>query len=135
VLLTNYFNAVKQGLKTGNWSKADQSLEDIGKFQKVWGKNIIPSESKVHLEILYNRLNIFFWLMIAYSLLGMPMIILGFAEVTSSESKYNHLICSLIKVGLGIMGIALTIQAMALGVRWYLSGHAPWSNGYEAIIF
>ena len=33
------------------------------------------------------------------------------------------------------MIVALTIQALALAVRWYLSGHAPWSNGYEAIIF
>jgi cytochrome c-type biogenesis protein CcsB len=22
-----------------------------------------------------------------------------------------------------------------LGARWYISGHAPWSNGYEAVIF
>src|SRR5690606_11875491 len=33
------------------------------------------------------------------------------------------------------MVLALTIQALALAIRWYLSGHAPWSNGYEAIIF
>ena len=41
----------------------------------------------------------------------------------------------LTKTMLGIMVVALAIQATALGVRWYLSGHAPWSNGYEAIIF
>ncbi|MGV4442031.1 cytochrome c biogenesis protein CcsA, partial [Ornithobacterium rhinotracheale] len=22
-----------------------------------------------------------------------------------------------------------------LGLRWYISGHAPWTNGYEAIVF
>src|SRR5690606_11844159 len=41
----------------------------------------------------------------------------------------------LTKILLAIMVLALAIQATALGVRWYLSGHAPWSNGYEAIIF
>lgn len=133
--LTDYFNGVKEGLQTGNWNKADKSIEDISKFQQVWGKNIVPSDLKVNLEILYNRLNVFFWLMIAYSCLGMFMIILGFAEVFSSGSKYNHLIRMLTKILLAIIIVALAIQALGLGVRWYLSGHAPWSNGYEAIVF
>ncbi len=134
-LLTNYFNGVKEGLKTGNWNKADKCIEDISEFQQVWGKNIVPSTVKVSLEILYNHLNVFLWLMIAYSFLGIFMIILGFAEVFSSGSKYNHMIHVLTKTLLGIMVLAVVVQATALGVRWYLSGHAPWSNGYEAIIF
>lgn len=134
-LLTNYFNGVKEGLQTGNWNKADKSIENISEFQQVWGENSVPSASKVNLEIVYNHLNIFLWLMIAYSFLGIFMVILGFAEVFSSGSKYNHIIRMLTKILLGIMVMALAIQAMALGVRWYLSGHAPWSNGYEAIIF
>ena len=133
--LTNYFNGVKEGLQTGNWNKADKTIEDISEFQQVWGKKIVPPASKVNLEILYNHLNVFFWLMIAYSFLGMCMIMLGFAEVFSSGSKYNHTIRMLTKTLLGIMIIALAIQAITLAVRWYLSGHAPWSNGYEAIVF
>ncbi|RXJ45981.1 cytochrome c biogenesis protein [Gelidibacter gilvus] len=134
-LLTPYFKGVKEGLTTRNWNKADKSIEDISKFQQIWGEDIVPSDSKVNLEILYNHLNTFFWLMIVYSFLGMAMIILGFAEVFSSGSKYNNIIRILTKILLGLMIIALTFQALALGVRWYLSGHAPWSNGYEAIIF
>jgi cytochrome c-type biogenesis protein CcsB len=134
-LLTTYFNGVKKGLKTGNWSKADKSIKDISEFQQIWGKKIVPSDSKVSLEILYNHLNVFFWLMIVYSFLGMCMIMLGFAEVFSSGSKYNRMIRILSKTFLSIMIVALAIQAIALGVRWYLSGHAPWSNGYEAIVF
>jgi len=60
---------------------------------------------------------------------------LGFAEVFSSGSKYNRIIRILTKTLLAIMVVALAIQAIALGVRWYLSEHAPWSNGYEAIVF
>ncbi|HUH47607.1 MAG TPA: cytochrome c biogenesis protein CcsA, partial [Arenibacter sp.] len=134
-LLTPYFNGVKEGIKTGNWAKADKSIEGIKEFQQVWGKDIVPSASKVNLEIRYNQLNVFFWLMLVYSFLGMSMTILGFAEVFSSGSKYNHIIHILTKLLLGIMIVALSVQAMALGVRWYLSGHAPWSNGYEAIVF
>jgi cytochrome c-type biogenesis protein CcsB len=134
-LLTPYFDGVKEGLKTENWNKADKSIEAISEFQQTWGKAIVPSVSKVNLEILYNHLNVFFWLMIAYSVLGIFMVLLGFAEVFSSGSKYNNIIRLLTKILLGIMVLALAIQATALGIRWYLSGHAPWSNGYEAIVF
>ncbi|UAB82402.1 cytochrome c biogenesis protein CcsA [Marixanthomonas sp. SCSIO 43207] len=133
--LTPYFNEVKEGLRTNNWQKANERIEAISDFQQLWGKDIIPSNSKIELEILYNQSNVFFWLMIVYSLLGFCMIILGFAEVFSLRSKYNNLIRSLTKTLLGMMILALVIQAIALGVRWYLSGHAPWSNGYEAIVF
>ena len=130
-----YFNDIKQSLQTGHWESADETLAGISNFQKTWGKDIIPSDSKVDLEILYNHANIFLWLMIAYSLLGISMIILGFAEVLSSGSKINRVVQVLTKVLLGIMILALGVQFVGLGVRWYLSGHAPWSNGYEAIIF
>lgn len=130
-----YFNDVKQSLQTGNWKNADEILANISNFQKTWGKNIIPSDTKVNLEILYNHANIFLWLMIVYSLLGISMAILGFAEVLSSGSKINRAVRILTRVLLGIMVLALAVQFVGLGVRWYLSGHAPWSNGYEAIIF
>ncbi|WOD43203.1 cytochrome c biogenesis protein [Hwangdonia lutea] len=134
-LLSNYFNGVKKGLKTQNWTDADQTIEDLKLFQQELSKDIIPTPLKVKLEILYNHLNLFFWLMIVYSLLGFFMIILGFAEVFSLKTKRNQNIRFLTKIMLGLMIIALIIQTTALAVRWYLSGHAPWSNGYEAIIF
>lgn len=134
-LLTPYFNGVKEGLKTGSWLNADKSIQEIREYQQVCGKDLLPSESKVELEIIYNHVNIFFWLMIAYTLLGTSMMILGFAEVSTSGSRYNHTIRILTKTLSAVMMIAVIIQGIALGVRWYVSGHAPWSNGYEAIIF
>ncbi len=84
---------------------------------------------------MYNHLNVFFWLMIVYSLLGASLTGLGFGEVLSDRTKYNRVIKRATKALLAVMVAAITVQAIALGVRWYLSGHAPWSNGYEAIVF
>ena len=33
-----------------------------------------------------------------------------------------------------VFGIFL-VHTLALGVRWYLSGHAPWSDAYESLIY
>lgn len=130
-----YLNDVNQSLQTGNWESANETLANISNYQKKWGKDIIPSESKVNLEIQYNHANIFLWLMIVYSILGISMIIFGFAELLSTGTKINHAVHILTKVLLGLMVLALAVQFVGLGVRWYLSDHAPWSNGYEAIIF
>ncbi len=134
-LLTPYFDGIKEGLKSGDWRKADENRLAIDAFQQKWGKTVVPSTSKVNLEILYNRLNVFFWLMIAFSLLGILMTVLGFAEVFSSGSRSHRYFQWITKALLRMMILALVVQVVALGVRWHLSGHAPWSNGYEAIIF
>jgi len=31
--------------------------------------------------------------------------------------------------------VTLIVHTLGLGARWYISGHAPWSNGYEAMLF
>lgn len=130
-----YFNSIKEGMQTGNWQRADEELSRIIAYQNKWAKEIIPSTSKINLEVFYNHANIFLWLMIVYSLLGLSMVSLGFAEVLSTGSKVNRVVKWLTKALLAIMIAALITQVIALGIRWYLSGHAPWSNGYEAIVF
>ena len=30
---------------------------------------------------------------------------------------------------------AFAAQTLGLALRWYISGHAPWSNGYESMIY
>jgi len=34
-----------------------------------------------------------------------------------------------------IIILTFTGHTFTLGLRWYVSGHAPWSNGYEALTF
>jgi cytochrome c-type biogenesis protein CcsB len=34
-----------------------------------------------------------------------------------------------------IIAVAFLFHTFGLALRWYISGHAPWSNGYEALIF
>lgn len=133
--ITKYYNAVKKGIQTNDWKYADESLDEIVKYQHEWGKNVIPSDSKVKLEVIYNKVNLFLYLMIIYSVLGSILLILSFVEILSQNKKTNNLIHKLIRFFIRILWITFIIHIIGLGVRWYLSGHAPWSNGYEAIVF
>lgn len=133
--ISKYFSGLKKGLRTNDWKDADTALNEIDAYQKEWGKNVLPPASKVNLEILYNKLNIFFWLMIAYSLIGFYLVIVSFFEVLSTQSKYEKYFHYLTLGGLGLLILFFLLHLIGLAIRWYLSGHAPWSNGYEAIIF
>ena len=41
----------------------------------------------------------------------------------------------LIKGSIGIVIFLFILQTAGLGVRWFISGHAPWSDAYESIIY
>ena len=126
-----YFSSVLEAQKTGNWSKADEELKKLEAYQQNWGKNVVPNEAKVNLEVLMNKANINFYLLMFYSVIGGLMLVLGFIELFRPKKILNKIIRGLIVVGL----VGYFLQFLGLVGRWYISGHAPWSNGYEAIIF
>ncbi|MGZ5192655.1 MAG: cytochrome c biogenesis protein CcsA, partial [Kaistella sp.] len=126
-----YFSEVLAAQKSGNWSKADAELQKLSQYQQTWGKNVVPSKSKVDLEVFMNKVNINFHLLIFYTLIGGLLLVLGFIELFKPNKILNKIVKGLIVVGL----IGYFFQFLGLVARWYISGHAPWSNGYEAIIF
>jgi len=126
-----YFAEALAAQKSGDWSKADAELAKLSDYQQKWGKSVVPSKSKVDLEVFMNTVNINFKLLIFYTIIGGLLLILGFVELFKPNKLLNKIIKVIIAVGL----IGYICHFLGLVARWYISGHAPWSNGYEAIIF
>ena len=126
-----YFAEVLQAQKSGNWSRADGELKKLSDYQQKWGKAVVPSESKVNLEVFMNKLNINFALLIFYTFIGGFLIILGFIELFKPKKMLTVAIRAIIYIGI----VGYFLHFLGLVGRWYISGHAPWSNGYEAIVF
>ena len=126
-----YFSSVLEAQQTGNWAKADTELVKLKDYQKTWGKNVIPSQSKVDVEVFMNQLNIYFKLLIFYTIIGGLLLILGFVDLFKPSKILSVAIKAIIAIGC----IGYFAHFLGLIARWYMSGHAPWSNGYEAIIF
>ncbi|TXF79512.1 cytochrome c biogenesis protein CcsA [Chryseobacterium sp.] len=126
-----YFSSVLEAQQTGNWSTADQELKKLSDYQQTWGKNVVPSESKVNLEVFMNKVNLNFKLLIFYTLIGGLLLVLGFIELFKPHRILNTVIKAIIAIG----AVGYFAHFLGLVARWYISGHAPWSNGYEAIIF
>ena len=126
-----YFYEVLQAQKTGDWSKADKELIKLSDYQQKWGKSVVPTKSKVDLEVFMNQVNINFKLLIFYTIIGGLLLILGFVELFKPSRILNRAIKAIIYIGV----VGYLCHFLGLVSRWYISGHAPWSNGYEAIIF
>lgn len=126
-----YFVSIIDAQKTGNWSTADAELKKLSDYQQKWGKIVVPAENKVKLEVLLNKVNINFKLLIFYTIIGGLLLLLGFVELFKPHKTLHKVIKVLIGIGL----IGYVFHFLGFVARWYISGHAPWSNGYEAIIF
>ena len=120
-----------EAINTGNNQLADELVTGIANYQKKYGAEIMPSETKTNMEIRYNKMNIFQNLSKLYLILGLIMIILSFIEIFR-QSKILNII---IKIFIVLIVIGFIYQTAGLMMRWYISGHAPWSDGYESLIY
>ncbi len=107
------------------------ALSAIHKFQRNFGSEVIPSDFRIRLEILYNRMNLFDRIGNAYGLIGMLLLILQFVSVF-----YHRLnIRPAFRTGRFLIYVLFVLHLTGLIARWIISGHAPWSNGYEALVY
>ncbi len=127
-----YLRSLSKGVATGDYSDADKFLEIISNYQHKLGADIIPNQKKIDLEIAYNKWNIFKKLMFYYMLVGFILLILTFINLFNPNNKTVKL---LLKITSGFVIIGMVFHLIGLGVRWYITGHEPWSNGYEAVVF
>ena len=130
-ILPLYMNALRTARETGDYEKAEQYLESIKSYQAKFGSEVMPSEEKVDAEILYNKYDVFrnlFWM---YMLAGLLMLLFVIIQIF----KDNKIIKGLITVGAVSIIILFIIHTAGLAARWYISGHAPWSDAYESMIY
>ena len=131
MLLVNYFKATNEAIASGNWGPANEQLIRIKSYQLINGGNNLPSATKINLEIVYNNLNIFGILAIIYVIMGFVLLMLHLVDIfkvrSGLEKHLNYAIYPFIAV--------FALYTAGLAIRWYISSHAPWSNGYETMIF
>ena len=131
LMAIGYFSAVDAAIKSGDWSNADKSLALIEKYQHFAGASVYPSESKLAVEIFYNKTNIFEQLWPLYFLVGFVLLILSFVKILKPNFKLEFFS----RATLGLLILFFLAHTAGLAMRWYISGHAPWSNGYESMIY
>lgn len=126
-----YKKALQNALQTGDYRDADALVEQVQALQQKNGGMILPTPTQLNAEIMLNESRVFSRLMGLYMLLGMGFLGLLFTSVFKPD--WNLKMPYRILFGLAATGFVM--HTVGLGLRWYVSGRAPWSNGYESMIY
>lgn len=126
-----YFESLGQSVVTGNYKLSDGILKDITMYQKKKGAAVMPSDDKINAEILYNKYDVFKKLYGYYALAGILMLLFAIIRIFYDRKGIRITL----KFFDTVIWLLFIVHTAALIVRWYVSGHAPWSNAYESIIY
>ncbi len=126
-----YTGEVRNATQSGNWKRAEEMLHAISQYQLKYSEEIIPSSRQVNAEIFLNRTDIFSGISKFYGIIGFILLVLHFISLFVRGVKTKVPLWT----GVGLIGLLFIIHTAGLGLRWYVSGHAPFSNGYEALIY
>ena len=129
--LPAYLILLQQATETGDYSKADKVLNNIKLQQEFYSAEVLPSPAKVQTELWYNRINIFEQLFQAYLYLGTVLFIVLLWHIFMPKQIFRRLT----QIGIALLWLCFILHTVGLAVRWYLSGHAPFSDAYESMIY
>ena len=125
------FELFKESLTGKGQISSQQILASIGAYQKKFGSEYLPDDQRKHAEIVYNSINPFKRVFPLYLLVGFVLLIVLFVNIFRQKVVGN-------KVRMGftvVIGLGFILHTVGLAMRWYISGHAPWSNGYESMVY
>ncbi len=130
-VLPLYFQTLKLSRDSNDYTQSEELLESISGFQRRFGEDVIPSSNKLKAEIIYNKVDIFNRLYTYYLLSGLGLLIILIFQIF-----YDNRLNSILAKGLNyIIYVLFFLNTLGLISRWYISGHAPWSDAYESMIY
>ena len=126
-----YINSLQNAAISNNYKDVDFYLNGVKKYQRKFGAQVMPSEEKITAEIIYNKYDIFKKLFYLYMMAGVLMLLFTIIKIFK-DNKFTRISVNIMHV---VIAILFGLHTLGLIARWYISGHAPWSNAYESIIY
>jgi cytochrome c-type biogenesis protein CcsB len=130
-LLPAYMQTLMDATKKQDYQLANDIVDGIDKFQIKYGSEVRPSDKKIDTEIAYNKYDIFKRLYYLYMLAGVLMLIFSVIQIVKSSKAITYTVNAFHI----LIGFFFVLHTLGLIARWYISGHAPWSDAYESMIY
>src|SRR5690625_3549455 len=118
-------------IKKGDFTQANSLLDGIKAYQKKFGAQVMPTDRHIKYEVLYNNYDVFKELFAYYLYVGFILFVLVIVEIFYPKRWMLYLI----NTGKIITLLLFIAHTLGLAASWYISGHAPWSDAYESMIF
>ena len=130
-VLPVYLDAVMKATQKGDYTMANTFLVGMENYQKKFGSAVRPTDEKIDAEILYNKYDVFQKLPYYYLTMAVLMLLFTVFQIFK-DRKWLRVAINGCHISIGLL---FAVQTLALIARWYISGHAPWSDAYESIIY
>lgn len=130
-ILPLYFNTLDSAQVSKNYTNPDFYVKSLENYQKKFGAAVRPTDEKINAEITYNKYDVFKKLFYWYMLAGVLMLLITITTIFF-ETKFLRILNHIFH---GIIGLFFLLHTAGLAARWYISGHAPWSDAYESMIY
>jgi cytochrome c-type biogenesis protein CcsB len=127
-----YLYTLNSAKQTGDFSEANKILEAFKKTQHKYGGSVMLSDEKIKTEVLYNKYDIFKKLFSWYLYAGSLLFIILIVQIFKETSKAINIAVTFFKFV--VLGLFI-LHTAGLIARWYISGHAPWSDAYESMLY
>lgn len=127
-----YLFKLNEAKQTGDFAEVDKLLAAFKKTQKRYGSQVMLSDDKINAEVLYNKYDIFKKLFSWYMYAGVLFFIVLIVQIFNHKNKSLSIAATVFR---GVIIILFLLHTAGLIWRWYISGHAPWSNAYESMIY
>jgi cytochrome c-type biogenesis protein CcsB len=131
VYLKSIIPILTDALQTNNLAVTRQIEESISGYQTRFAGYELPTEGKTKTELLYYKMGVFEKLFPFYATVGLIMLI-GLITMVIKGRKETSVF---VKVLGWLLFAGFLFHTLGLGLRWYIAGHSPMTNGYESMIF
>ena len=136
-LFKSYIMDLREAKSTHNYESAQSLLNFIKAYQiKTAPSDLLLSKKQILREISYNQSNLFIKVKNYYGYLAILLLIFSFWDALNKKTNtINELVNIILWILIGLLTIVFIMHTYSLALRWVVTGHAPWSNGYEALTF
>lgn len=129
VFIKKSMDYLAESIITGDNSRAKEITKKIYSYQHVRGKAVVPSKFAIYTEVAYNKINSQHFPIMLYITLSLLLAIASTMKARVTKAKPIIVIDNI------LVWVMLIHTTLLLGMRWYISGHLPLSNGYETMQF
>lgn len=130
-VLPFYLNSLDKASVSKDYKLSNSLVTGIEKYQKKYGKAVRPTDQQIKAEVLYNKYDVFKKLFSWYIYAGVLMFVFVIINIFNKRKWVFYSV----KTFHVILGLLFVLHTLGLIARWYVSGHAPWSNAYESMIY
>ena len=120
--MRDVFSRLNGEIQAGRYDRADQYLDKMLLYQQTFGRQSVPSPTRIKAEQMYNQIpfaTILFMVCLTVGILSFLLMLSG-----RKLPLQRPLLC--------IVWLALSA---CLALRWIVTGHIPMANGYETMLF